>query len=309
MLPFQKSKIITISCIDLSIFGFLLPNLLLCNATYVSHILISNVIAMPKIRIRDIHLYYEIAGQGQSLLFIHGLGSSVHDWEAQVPFFSKQYQVVTFDVRGHGKSDKPTGPYSIQLFALDTAELIKSLRIDKTHVIGISIGGMIAFELAIKAPDLVRNLVIVNSRPDPMVRTLKERFKAFQRLLIIHLLGIRKIAQIQSKRLFPDRQHKELRRLFVERRTENDKQAYLDSLRAIYNWSVTAHLGAIRCPVLVIAGDKDYRPISEKEAYVAKMPRAELVVITNSRHATHMERPDQFNQVVIRFLSRSDTNE
>ena len=80
---------------------------------------------MPILRCRDINVYYEIAGAGDPLLFIHGLGSSHRDWEPQVAFFSRHYQVITYDVRGHGKSDKPKGPYSVSQFAADAAELTR----------------------------------------------------------------------------------------------------------------------------------------------------------------------------------------
>ena len=92
--------------------------------------------------------------------------------------------------------------------------------------------------------------------------------------------------------------------MFVERWAENDKRAYIDSMRAIVGWSVADHLGTIRCPTLVIAADEDYTPVSLKEAYVAKMPQAELVVIADSRHATPVERPEQFNEALMAFLSR-----
>lgn len=259
---------------------------------------------MSKLHVRDIDLYYEIAGQGQPILFIHGLGSSSRDWEPQVAFFAKHYQVVTFDVRGHGQSGKPPGPYSIPLFATDTAELIKSLGIAPAHIIGISMGGMIAFQLAVSAPDLVRSLVIVNSGPEFILRTFKERIGGLQRLLIVRLLGMRKMGQVLSKRLFPKPEHKELRRVFVERWAENDRRAYSDAMRAIVGWSVSDRLGDIRSPTLVIAADEDYAPVSLKEAYIAKMPQAELVVIADSRHATPAERPEQFNEALMAFLSR-----
>ncbi len=259
---------------------------------------------MSKLHVRDIDLYYEIAGQGQPILFIHGLGSSSRDWEPQVAFFAKHYQVVTFDVRGHGQSGKPPGPYSIPLFATDTAELIKSLGIAPAHIIGISMGGMIAFQLAVSAPDLVRSLVIVNSGPEFILRTFKERIGGLQRLLIVRLLGMRKMGRVLSKRLFPKPEHKELRRVFVERWAENDRRAYSDAMRAIVGWSVSDRLGDIRSPTLVIAADEDYAPVSLKEAYIAKMPQAELVVIADSRHATPAERPEQFNEALMAFLSR-----
>jgi pimeloyl-ACP methyl ester carboxylesterase len=137
---------------------------------------------MPKLTVQDIELYSEVSGQGQPLLFIHGLGSSTRDWERQAAFFSRHHQVITFDLRGHGKSDKSPGPYSIQLFAADTAALIGSLGIGKTHVVGLSLRGVIAFQLALETPALVSSMVIVNSGPEFIVRTLKQRLGLFRRL-------------------------------------------------------------------------------------------------------------------------------
>ena len=258
---------------------------------------------MPRLHVREIDLYYEATGQGQPVLLIHGLGSSTRDWAEQVAFFSKHYQVVVFDLRGHGKSDKPSGPYSIPLFAADTTELITALGIAPAHVVGISLGGMIALQLAVSAPNLVRSLVIVNSGPEFIVRTFKERLQVFQRLLIVRLLGMRKMGEVLSKRLLPKPEQEELRRTFIERWAENDVRAYVDAMRAIVGWSVTEHLDSIRCPTLVIAADEDYTPVALKETYVAKMPRAKLVVIHNSRHATPVDQPEQFNQALMAFLS------
>ena len=105
-------------------------------------------------------------------------------------------------------------------------------------------------------------------------------------------------------RLFPKAAQGELRRVFVERWAENDKRAYYDAMRGLVGWSVADRLGNVHCPTLVIAADEDYTPVSLKRAYVAQMPRAELVVIEDSRHATPVERPEQFNQALMAFLSR-----
>jgi len=261
---------------------------------------------MPKLRIKDIDLNYEISGQGQPVLFIHGLGSSLRDWEMQVPFFSERYQAVTFDVRGHGKSDKPPGPYSIAQFAADTAGLIRALDLAPAHVVGISLGGMIAFQLAVDAPDLVRSLVIVNAAPEFVVRTAKDRFQILQRKLIVRLLGMRKMGEVLGKRLFVKPEQAGLRRIFADRWAENDPRAYRDAMLAIPGWSVADRLETITCPTLVIAADEDYTPVSVKEAFTARMPRAELVVIRDSRHATPVEHPEKFNEVLAAFLSRQD---
>jgi pimeloyl-ACP methyl ester carboxylesterase len=259
---------------------------------------------MPRLRVGDIELYYEITGKGQPILLIHGLGSGARDWGMQAPFLSQNFQVVTFDVRGHGQSDKPPGPYSIPLFAADTIELIRSLELAPVHIVGISMGGMIAFQVALEAPEMVKSLVIVNSGPEFVLRSPRDIIRGLQRLLIVRLFGMRRMGEALSKSLFPKEEQGELRRLFVERWAENDRQAYINSMRAIVGWSVADRLGEIDCPSLIIAADQDYTPVSLKETYVARMPQAELVVIADSRHATPVEHPEQFNKVLMEFLSK-----
>jgi len=259
---------------------------------------------MPILQLRDIRLYYEVAGEGDPIVFIHGLGSSARDWEYQVPFFAPRYRVVVFDVRGHGRSDKPPGPYSVPLFAQDTAALIRALEAAPAHVVGISMGGMIALQLAVDEPALVRSLVVVNSGPELVVRTFRERLMILQRFLIVRLLGMRKMGEVLSQRLFPRPDQAPLRQMFVERWAENDPRAYREAMRALVGWSVADRLGDIRCPTLVIASDQDYTPVSAKEAYVARMPNARLVVIPNAHHAVTVERPDEFNQVLLDFLAQ-----
>jgi len=259
---------------------------------------------MPILQLRDIRLYYEVAGEGDPIVFIHGLGSSARDWEYQVPFFAPRYRMVVFDVRGHGRSDKPPGPYSVPLFAQDTAALIRALEAAPAHVVGISMGGMIALQLAVDEPALVRSLVVVNSGPELVVRTFRERLMILQRFLIVRLLGMRKMGEVLSQRLFPRPDQAPLRQMFVERWAENDPRAYREAMRALVGWSVADRLGDIRCPTLVIASDQDYTPVSAKEAYVARMPNARLVVIPNAHHAVTVERPDEFNQVLLDFLAQ-----
>lgn len=259
---------------------------------------------MPRRQIRGAELHYESQGHGPPLLFIHGLGSSTWDWEAQLAYFSPRFHVVAFDVRGHGRSDKPPGSYSILGFAADTAELIRLLCLGPTHVVGLSMGGMIAFQLAVSAPELVQSLVIVNSGPEFILRTLRARLQIVQRKLIVRLLGMRQMGKVLGKRLFPKPEQAELRQLFIDRWAENDPRAYLDALRALIGWTVADHLDAIHCPTLVITSDQDYTPIAVKETYVARMPQAELAIIRDARHMLPLERPDAFNQVLMEFLSK-----
>jgi len=258
---------------------------------------------MPYIHLPNIRLYYEVNGDGLPLLFIHGLGSSHRDWEKQLPLFTQKYQVVTLDLRGHGQSDKPSGPYSIRMFAEDTVALIRELAIAPLHVVGISMGGMVGFELAVRYPEMLRSLTIVNGYPEMRVETFGEHLQVWRRYLFLELLGMRGTGVMLGRHLFPSPEQTDLRELFVQRWAENDKSAYRASLQAIFNWDVERHLSEIKCPVLVVASDQDYMPLEEKQAYTAKMPHAKLVVIENARHAITAERPEQFNAVLDGFLA------
>jgi pimeloyl-ACP methyl ester carboxylesterase len=259
---------------------------------------------LPDIRINNITLHYETTGQGHPLLFLNGLGMSVGDWEGQAGYFSKDYQVITFDCRGQGASEKPPGPYSISLFCDDTVGLLRSVKAWPTHLVGLSMGGMIAFQLAVSHPELVRSMVIVNSGPELILRTLTQKLEFLKRRLIVRIFGMRRMAEILAGRLFPEKGQEALRREMARRWAKNDKNAYNNSLQALIGWSVSKYLGEIRCPTLVVSADRDYTPVSYKQSYVSRMPDAELVEISNSRHATPMDQPEIFNRIVSEFLMK-----
>jgi 3-oxoadipate enol-lactonase len=262
---------------------------------------------MPHITLHDTPIYYEITGHGDPLLLIHGLGSSGRDWEPQVPHFAQHYQVITVDVRGHGQSGKPKGPYSVAQFAEDIAALLQRLALAPAHVVGISMGGMIGFQLAVNHPALIRTLTIVNSGPELVVRTWKDRLQVWQRFLIVRLLGMRKMGEVLSKRLLPQPEHAETRRIFVERWAENDPRAYRDAMSALVGWSVSDQIGTLTMPILIIAADHDYTPVAAKEAYITNLPTATLVVVPDSHHALPVEHPEVFNRVLDEFLEMSHT--
>ncbi len=257
---------------------------------------------MPQKLIRDININYEIIGDGQPLLFIHGIGSSLRDWENQVPVFSKKFKVITLDLRGHGQTDKPKGPYSISMFAEDIAELIKSLKVDPVHVVGISLGGAIGFHLAIDHPDITKSLVVVNMSASVPIKTLKEKQMFFLRVLIVKMMGMRKMGEVLAKRLFIKPEQEELREKMTSRWAENDKKAYLSSLKTLKNWSVLERLHEIKCPTLLVSSDEDYTPLSAKEECTALIPNAKLVVIEDARHAVSVEKPEEFNTILMDFL-------
>jgi len=257
---------------------------------------------MPTLNLDSVDTYYEIHGEGEPLVLIHGLGSSTRDWELQVPAFARHFQVISLDLRGHGKSTKPPGPYSLALYAEDTARMIKKLGTEPAHFLGISLGGMVAFQLALDHPKLVRSLIIVNSTPEMVTRTFKEKTAVWQRLLIVRLMGMRKMGQVLAARFLPRPDQAELREIFIERWAENDKSAYLEAMKAVIGWTVLEKLGEISCPTLVIGSDGDYFPTRDKETYTKKIPGAELIIVKDSLHALPAEKPGEFNQMVIDYL-------
>jgi pimeloyl-ACP methyl ester carboxylesterase len=261
---------------------------------------------MAKAHINDIDIHYQVEGEGPDLLLLHGLGSRARDWSRQVDFFSQRFRVIACDLRGHGLSDKPPGPYSMGLFADDVALLLRELAVTSADVVGISMGGMIALQMAVDHPALVNRLVIVNSVAEVIPRTLTEKMMVWQRLFLGRVLSMASMARFISKRLFPDDDQQELRFEFEQGFRQNDKRAYICATRAILGWSVKQYLGSIRQPTLFLTGDRDYSPVQLKQRCVAAMPDAQLSVVKGSGHATPIDREHEFNQLLLQFLLETD---
>lgn len=250
----------------------------------------------------DINIYYEIHGRGEPLLLIHGLGSSSRDWEMQDSHFAQHFQMIKVDLRGHGRSDKPRGPYTLPMFAGDVAGLLETLEVYPANVLGISLGGMVAFQLGLDNPGLVKKMVIVNSVPELIPRNLSDRLAFWQRLFIIRFMGMESMGRVLADRFFTAPDQEALKEVFIKRWAENHKPSYRAALKAAYGWSVRERLGEIKAPTLVLGADGDYFPTQDKETYTALIPGARLVVIENSNHALPAEKPEEFNQVVEEFL-------
>ncbi|NQD91254.1 alpha/beta fold hydrolase [Pseudomonas sp. CrR25] len=248
-------------------------------------------------------LHYEEYGHGAPLLLVHGLGSSTRDWEYQIPELAAHYRVIALDVRGHGRSDKPRERYSIAGFAEDVAALVEHLHLESVHLVGISMGGMIGFQLGVERPELLKSLCIVNSGPEVKARFPRDYLEIARRWSLSRLLSLDAIAKGLGRLLFPKPEQAELRRKIEERWPQNDKRAYLASLDAIIGWGVRERLARITCPTLVISADHDYTPVAQKQAYVRELPNARLLVIEDSRHATPLDQPQRFNSSLLAFLA------
>lgn len=259
---------------------------------------------MANVSVNGVSLHYERAGSGPPLLFIHGLGSSTKDWEKQGPAFSSDHTTIAVDLRGHGESDKPPGPYGIEVFASDVAALCDHLGLGHLTVIGISLGGMVAFQLAADRPDLTDRLVVVNALQEFELKTLSQRLQIIIRKLILRFMGMERMGQFLAVRLFPDDDLAEERAAMVERWALNDKTAYQASFQAILDWpGVVDEMSRFERPVLMVASDQDYLPLEAKKPYLEKLPSARLAVIENAHHGVPVERPEEFNTALREFLA------
>jgi 3-oxoadipate enol-lactonase len=261
---------------------------------------------MPLKKINGIDMFYDETGTGEPLLFIHGIGSSARDWELQVPVFSDRYRVITIDLRGHGQTDKPKTKYSIKQFADDTMQLLESLDALPVHIVGLSLGGMVAFQMVVDRPDMVKSLTIVNSCPEMIIHKFNEWIEFWRRIVTIRLVGMQRLAKFLCRRLFPEPHQEEVRCEAIRRLTANDKRAYISTLRAISGWSVIDRIERITCPTLLLSGELDFLPMPTKQTCVSKIAQSELMIIDNSRHMTPVDQPEKFNKALAEFLLKQE---
>jgi 3-oxoadipate enol-lactonase len=259
---------------------------------------------MPEAPVNDITIHYERTGAGAPVLLLHGLGSSSEDWENQVPALAESFDVITPDLRGHGSSSKPMGHYSIEMISNDIVGLLDKLDLGKVVIVGISLGGMVGFQIAADRPDLVERLVIVNALQAFETTRFSQKVQVAIRKVITKRLSMDKIGEVLSKRLFPEDGMEDQRAKMVERWARNDKAAYQATFQAILDWDgVAGAMKATEIPITVISSDQDYIMPEDKVPYIEAMPTAEMVIFDDAHHAAPMERPDRFNALLLELLS------
>ena len=260
---------------------------------------------MPTAENRGVGIAWESTGSGEPLLFLHGLGGSMRDWEPQVAAFSPKYRMIRVDVRGHGVSDKPKGKYEVEDFTSDAIAVLRAAGVDRAHIVGISMGGMIALQLAVDAPAMVRSLVLVNTGPEVKPENAAERLALWQRRFLTRFMSMEKFADILAGRLFPDPGQEAMRAEFHRRWAANDPAAYRQSYLALLRWSVADRIHAIRTPTLVVHAEFDYTTFERKERWAKKIPGARMATIAEGRHAVSMDKAAEFNRLVLEFIGNA----
>jgi len=251
--------------------------------------------------VNGVRLACRVEGQGPPLLLLHGLGGSQDDWRRQVPAFAQRYRVIVPDLRGFGDSERRE-PFTVQQHARDVAALLGALGIPRAHVVGLSMGGAVAMELALSDPARVAGLVLANTAPGFELRGWQRRYMAFSRFLLALLFGVGGVARLFSRAVFPAPHQERLRRRLLERASHTSRWVYLASLRSLIRWHAEDRLPALRAPTLVIGAEHDYTDIHEKRRWAAKVPGARVVMLPGSRHRSELDAPAAFNDAVGRFL-------
>lgn len=265
---------------------------------------------MPKVRVGDISMYYVQAGAGEPLVLVMGLGADHLAWGFQFPVLAERYRVIAFDNRGAGQTDTPDHPYTTRMMAEDTVGLMDALGIERAHVLGVSMGGMIAQEMALNHPARVRSLQLhcTLGRPDAYLQA-QLSVGRIQRRTLTHEEAMR----AGYLWLFAPATYNE-RPEFVEMILQNalanphpmSLTGFERQCDAVQAHDALDRVAAIRCPTLVSVADQDILvPPRFSRALAQRVGGAELRVIEGAAHGYFWERPDLFNAMCLDFLARA----
>ncbi|MFA5972178.1 MAG: alpha/beta hydrolase [Lentimicrobiaceae bacterium] len=236
-----------------------------------------NDLAGNYIRVNGIDMYYEIYGQGEPLLMIHGNGGSINSFINQIPYFSKNYKVIVADSRAQGRSEDLQDSLSFEMMADDFSTLLDSLHIDSCNVLGWSDGGINGLLLAIRHPEKVKKLAITGANlwPDSTAISAAD-----------YKWGLSFYDTLVKMPQTPD----------------IAKTLKLVKLDTFQPHITTEQLHQIKCPTLVIGGDHDIILPKHTLLIAESIPGAYLWILPNSSHGTLIDYKDRFNEVAGEFF-------
>jgi 3-oxoadipate enol-lactonase len=250
-------------------------------------------------------LHHEVSGRtnGPPIVLLHGLGSSSADWRYQTPVLAAAYRVVVPDLRGHGRSPRGSGRLTVDVMAADVAALLDALDATSAHVVGLSLGGCVALALAFDHPARVRSLTLVNTFARLSLAGPRGSLRMLARLGLLACAPMRVVAAHVARGLFPRPDQHELYLAAVASLAGNSRRTYLGSLRGLASFDVSRRLAELRCPTLVIAGDRDATvSLASKRLLQQSIAGAELTVVDDSGHVTPCDQPERFNQQLLAFV-------
>ncbi len=262
---------------------------------------------MPIEHINGLDLYCELHGAGEPLLLVHGYTGDITDWHFQVAEFSRTHQVLVFDHRGHGRSTAPADrtAYTIERMAADVEALAERVGFARFHLVGHSMGGAVAQEVALRSPQRLWSLTLhdAGNRPAPRTGTFAAVIASTHRTA--EEQGMAAVAELHAMlplgNMPQSRRDEELRRL-----ANMSADAYVGAWGALENWQGSVGRARhIRVPTLVICGETDHSfLVDAARELAAEIPGAVLEMIADAGHSPQIERPEAFNTVLRRHLER-----
>ncbi len=267
---------------------------------------------MPKARINGIDMNYKVEGRGEPIILIMGFSGGRMSWFLHTRTFKKAFQVITFDNRGAGKTDRPTESYTIKTMADDTVGLMDYLGIDRAHILGVSMGGMIAQEVAINYPERVKKLVLgcTFARRDETSGHSAE----YHRLLglaedcpndvILNIPIDKYMSTIYSLASGNRLVQMLMGPVAMIRFKLGNNTGVKGQLEAILNHDTQERLHMIQAPTLVMTGTEDrlIKP-SSSEVLASRIPNTRLVKFEGGAHAFFVAMRGRFTKEVLDFLT------
>lgn len=262
---------------------------------------------MPHIQRNGVNVYYESHGQGTPLVFLHPFSTNGNIWYFQTYTFAQEYQCVTIDHRGHGRSDKPEQGYAMGEMAADVAAVLDQLKIDKAVLVGNSIGGMIAMQFNLDFPDRVLANVIVSSGTNMSAGMPPEAGQAFQDDLTGAFSGLMEGAvAAKTKRERPEVLDLVKAKFMVD--DNFPKHVFFASAsdpNGVFNWNISERLETITKPTQIYAGREDQATTVEVNQFLADhIPNAQIKVLDDVGHFYQLEKPADFNADLRGFLKQ-----
>ena len=257
----------------------------------------------PSIEYRT-RLSFEIHGtHGPLVLMLHGLGSRGEDWVLQIEALQNEYRMVTCDLRGHGSSPSPAGWSTVADLAEDVVGLLEQIGERSAHIVGLSLGGGVALQMGVDYPQQIKSLTIVNAAAT--LRVPRNRLpSAFVRMVLLLTGRRRKLGEWVAAGLFPREDQQELREVAAGRIADNLSRNYLRAILAVLRFDLRKQVHQIVAPTLIVAGRLDRTvPLQAKIELAKAIPGVRLEVIENSGHATPLDAADEFNRILLEFLS------
>jgi len=270
---------------------------------------------MPKAEVNDVEIYYETRGEGSPLTLINGWGGNMDSWSPRMlEALAKQHLVLTMDNRGTGRSGKPDTPHTIDTMAADAAGLLDYIDVEKSHVMGFSMGGMIAQAVAINHPEKVSSLVLCGASPGGAHRVSPDMHVQTELALIANPLPEMterdrtvKLLYLLYPRCYVDANLDAL--ILDETYTDHPTPGYAlnRQSQAVAGFDSYDRLPHLSIPVLVMTGEDDALvPPGNGDILVERIPEAEFVKIPGAGHGFLKQRTDEAVPIILEFLKRVD---